>query len=131
MEMKITFPGGQRVDAAFGNFIVETDQSVKAGGEGLHPEPFAYFLASLATCAGIYVLVFCQKRNIPTDAIELRQKMDFDPKTHRLTKVALEVRVPPSFPEKYLKAVARAAESCAVKKTIESPPELTVETVVV
>jgi putative redox protein len=131
MEMRITFAGGQRVDASFGGFTVHTDQSVKAGGGGEHPEPFAYFLSSLGTCAGIYTLVFCQKRGIPTEGIELLQKVDFDPKTHALTRVALEIRVPGSFPEKYRDAVARAAAACAVKKAIESPPELTVETVVV
>jgi len=130
MEIKISFPGGQKVDAAIGNFVVHTDQSVKAGGDGEHPEPFAYFLASLGTCAGIYVLVFCQKRNIPTDEIELIQRMDFDDKTHRLTKVSLEILVPDSFPEKYHKALARAAGSCAVKKVMETPPEFVIETVV-
>ncbi len=130
MEMKISFPGGQRVDASYGKFTVNTDQSVKGGGDGAAPEPFAYFLASLGTCAGIYVLVFCQKRNIPTDEIELVQKMDFDKKTHKLTKVRIEVHVPATFPEKYRAAVARAANSCAVKKTILDPPELEIETVV-
>lgn len=129
MEMRVTFPGGLRVDASFGPFTVNTDQSVKAGGDGAYPEPFAYFLSSLATCAGIYVLVFCQRREIPTDGIELVQSVTFDEKTHRLTKVAIQINVPDSFPEKYRDAVARAAASCAVKKVMENPPEFTVETV--
>jgi len=130
MEMKVSFPGGKRVDVAFGDFVVHTDQSVKAGGEGLHPEPYSYFLASIAACAGIYVLVFCASRGIPTDGIDLVQRTEFDPKTHRLGKLTLTITLPPSFPEKYRDAVARAAEGCAVKRTIESPPEFVVETVV-
>lgn len=130
MEMKITFPGGKRVNAAFDGFVVETDQSAKNGGEGSHPEPYTYFLASIGACAGIYVLVFCQKRQIPTDDIHLVQRAEFDPKTHRLTKLIIEIRVPESFPEKYHKALERAASACAVKKAMESPPEFVVETVV-
>ena len=130
MEMKISFPGGLRADASYGDVTVRTDQSVKAGGDGSAPEPFALFLASIGTCAGVYVLGFCQARKIPTDGIELVQRTSFDPKTHRLTHVALEVRVPPSFPEKYREALARAAASCAVKKAIADPPEFEIRTVV-
>jgi putative redox protein len=123
MEMQITFPGGKRVDAQLNDQIVHTDQARAAGGEGSAPEPFLHFLASIGTCAGIYVLGFFQARNIPTEGLQLRQKMDFDEKTHRLTRVQLEITTPPDFPDKYLPAIRRAADLCAVKKTILQPPE--------
>lgn len=56
MEMIIDFPGGARVDAHFGPFTVPTDQPPSASAA----TPFATFLASIGTCAGIYVLGFCQ-----------------------------------------------------------------------
>ena len=46
MEMEISFPGGARVDAALGNFVIQTDQPPHGGGEGSAPPPFALFLAS-------------------------------------------------------------------------------------
>lgn len=129
-QMTVTFPGGKCVTASFDGFEVATDQSEKNGGGGLYPEPFDYFLASLATCAGIYVLGFCQKRNIPHDGIRLRQSWDRDEKTKRLTTVNISIEVPADFPEKYHSALIRAASQCAVKKTLESPPDFHVETVV-
>jgi ribosomal protein S12 methylthiotransferase accessory factor len=42
--------------------VVKTDQKERGGGEDSAPAPFDYFLVSLATCAGIYVKVFCDKR---------------------------------------------------------------------
>ena len=36
--------------------------------------------------------------------------------------------LPESFPEKYRAAVARAAGQCSVKKIIESPPQMEIET---
>jgi ribosomal protein S12 methylthiotransferase accessory factor len=128
-EMIVTFPGGKRVDASFGGFTIRTDQSVAHGGEGSAPEPYATFLASLATCAGIYVLVFCQKRDIPTDGIRLVQRLVPAP-AGGIASIDIDVEVPPTFPEKYRKAVATAAGTCAVKKTIEHPPEFRVNTVV-
>jgi len=129
-EMIVTFPGGKRVNATFDGFEIETDQSEKYGGEGAYPEPFQFFLASLATCAGIFVLGFCQKRDIPHDGIRLVQSWDHDEKTHLLTTVRIAIEVPAGFPEKYHSALVRAASQCTVKKTIENPPEFVVETVV-
>lgn len=128
-EMTVTFPGGKRVDAAFDGFLVETDQTVKMGGEGSAPEPFALFLASLATCAGIYVLGFCQKRDIPTDGVRLVQRLERDDEK-RIVKIAISIEVPASFPEKYHDALVRVAAKCAVKKTMEEPPQFAIETVV-
>ena len=128
--MTVSYPGGKRVNAAFNGFEIATDQCEKNGGAGSAPEPFDFFLASLATCAGIYVLGFCQKRDIPREGISLTQSWDRDEKSKRLTNVRISIEVPPEFPEKYHSALVRVANQCAVKKTLESPPEFHVETVV-
>ncbi len=128
-EMVVSFPGGKRVDASYGEFTVETDQSVEGGGNGSAPEPFGLFLVSLATCAGIYVLGFCQKRNIPTDGIRLVQRLERDGE-QKIETVAISIEVPPDFPEKYHPALERVAAKCAVKKMMESPPEFKIQTVV-
>jgi ribosomal protein S12 methylthiotransferase accessory factor len=124
MDIEVTFPGGKKVDASFGGHVVKTDQAVAHGGAGTAPEPFELFLASLATCAGIYVLGFCQARELPTAGIKLVQRHRFDEASHRLERVELQIILPASFPEKYRSSVARAAEGCKVKKTRTSPPEV-------
>jgi putative redox protein len=131
MEMTISFPGGKRVNAEYGVHTIPTDQSASVGGDGSAPEPYTLFLASIGTCAGIYVLGYCQARGIPTAGIQLKQRMELDPATHRLAKVQLEIQVPPEFPEQHLQGVRHAANHCAVKKTILNPPEFEVRTQVV
>jgi putative redox protein len=128
MDIRVTFAGGKRVDAAAGGFTIHTDQPVAAGGEGSAPAPFDLFLASLATCAGLYVLGFCQARGIPTDEVQLVQRSTRDAKSGRLEHVAIEVVVPPTFPQGYREAVARAAAACKVKKTLADPPTFAVTT---
>ncbi len=122
MEMVIDFPGGARVDAHFGAYNVQTDQPPMGGGAGSAPTPFALFLSSIGTCAGIYVLGFCQQRGLPTDGIRLIQRVYSDPATGMVSKIDLEIQTPPTFPEKYLPSLARSAELCAVKKHLEHPP---------
>jgi putative redox protein len=131
MEIKITFPGGKKVNAEMGGVIIPTDQSVEDGGEGSAPSPFAYFLASLGTCAGIYVLSFCQQRDIATEGMSLSQRMEFDVDgsgKRRLSRVTLDIMLPPGFPEKYRNAVVKTAELCTVKKVISDPPEFVITT---
>jgi putative redox protein len=127
-EMIIDFPGNKRVNATLAGTVVETDQSTEVGGDGSAPEPFLHFLASIGTCAGIYVLSFAQSRGIPTDGVSLVQRMHWEPKGGPLTRIELEIRVPPSFPAKYHKALIRAADQCAVKKTLMHPPEFSIST---
>lgn len=116
MEIQVSFPGGKRVDAAFGDHVVKTDQPPSLGGEDSAPAPFDLFLASLATCAGIYVLGFCQARSIPTEGIRVLQHSEADAEGKQ--RVTLSIQFPPAFPEKYKPAVVRAAEGCKVKKAI-------------
>lgn len=116
MDLKVTFPAGLQVNAEYGPFIIETNQ------DGSAPAPFALFLASIGTCAGIYVLSFCKQRNISTDGLEIIQKMDVDPVTHMIKKVTLDINLPLGFPEKYRDAVIRSADQCAVKKHLMDAP---------
>ena len=128
MELDISFSGGKQVDAKVNGFTIRTDQSPAGGGGGSAPEPFTYFLSSIGTCAGIYVLGFCQARGIPTEGIHLTQHVEFDPEKHRLSRVAIDIHLPADFPEKYREAVRRAAETCAVKRAILDPPEFAIAT---
>jgi len=129
--MVIDFPGGAKVDAHFGPYTVNTDQPRMGGGDGSAPTPFAVFLASVGTCAGIYVLGFCQQRGLPTEGIRIIQRMHNDPFSGMVGKIDLEIQVPPTFPEKYRPSLVRSAELCAVKKHFENPPVFDVTTQVV
>ncbi len=126
MVLKVSFPGGKRVDASVGGHVIRTDQPVEEGGEGTAAAPFDLFLASLGTCAGIYVLGFCQARGISTEGLELVERVQIDPSTHLPTVIELEVKLPPGFPVKYRSAVKRAAEHCKVKSVLAAPPEVRV-----
>ena len=125
MELMIDFPGGSRVDAHFGNFTVATDQPPVASA----PTPFAVFLSSIGTCAGIYVLGFCQQRGLPTEGIRILQHVHTG-MNGMVEKIDLEIQVPPTFPEKYRDSLIRSAELCAVKKHLEKPPKFEITTVV-
>jgi putative redox protein len=124
MEILIDFPGGSRVDAHFGNFTVPTDQPPTASA----PTPFAVFLSTLGTCAGIYVLGFCRQRQLSTDGIQLVEHVHSNHDTGMVENIEIEIQIPPAFPEKYRDSLIRAADLCAVKKHLEHPPQINITT---
>ena len=124
MEIIIDFPGGSRVDAHLGPFTIPTDQPPAASA----PTPFAVFLSSIGTCAGIYVLGFCRQRNLPADDIRIVQRVHSNPSTDMVERIDLEIQVPSTFPEKYRDSLIHSAELCKVKKHLEKPPAFYITT---
>ena len=126
--IEVNFPGGKKVDGRIENMIIKTDQPIKDGGEGTAPEPFQLFLMSIATCAGIYALDFCQTREIETKDMALTMNCEIDSSGRVCQKLSIDLRVPAGFPEKYKKAILRTMDLCSVKKHIINPPEFEIKT---
>lgn len=128
MEMQVSFPENLKVVADFNGFRVETDQPVAAGGDGSAPEPLALFLASIATCAGIYMVSFLKQRGLDPRQGGLTMRTVRNPETGLVGTVEIDLRVPPGFPEKYREALVRAVDLCTVKRHLAMPPEFVVKT---
>lgn len=128
-DIVVTLSGGRRVDALVGKHVVHTDQPVEDGGEDSAASPFHLFLASIGTCAGVFVQGFCSKRGISPEGIRILERPRLHPETGVLTSVDLEIQVPPSFPEKYRDALVRVAAKCSVKQAIQAQPTFDVRTV--
>lgn len=127
-EMKIILGENLKVEAHYKGFKVLTDQPASGGGDGSAPSPFDLFLASVGTCAGYYVKAFCRQRGISEEGIHLVQSTHRDAGSKMISRVEIEILLPPGFPEQHKASVIRAAEACAVKKHIASAPEFTVST---
>ncbi len=120
--MEITFDGGKVVTAHYSGHTIRTDQPVDNGGENSAPAPFDLYLASIGTCAGIYVKSFCDNRKIPTDKIRIKQNIEYSNETGLPVNITIDIKLPEDFPEKYRASVINVAELCKVKKSIANPP---------
>ena len=128
MIMEIFFDGKKKVNASIHGQIIKTDQPIEAGGDGSAPAPFDLFLASIGTCAGIYIKGFCDQRGINAENIKITQTMVINPDTRMIGKISLDIHLPADFPEKYKDAVVNVANLCAVKKHLLNPPAIEVNT---
>jgi putative redox protein len=126
--MEITFDGGKVVTAHTSQHSIKTDQPVSHGGENSAPSPFELFMASIGTCAGIYVKSFCDNRKISTANIKIIQTAEYDKESGLPVNIKIDIKLPGDFPAMYKEAVVKAAELCKVKKTIANPPVFEVVT---
>ena len=124
MQMKICFPGGSRVDAVYDGFTIPTDQPVRLGGACEAPAPFDYFLASIGTCAGYFVLRFLQARGMPTESVGLELETVRDPENHMVTEIGIRVLLPGGFPERYRNAILKSVDLCSVQRHLQQPPAI-------
>jgi ribosomal protein S12 methylthiotransferase accessory factor len=126
MRIDVSFLGEKRVDARVGSFVVSTDQPVALGGAESAPAPYDLFLASLATCAGIYALGFCQARQLDTQGLGVSVDATLDGPAGIATKFEVALTLPIGFPEKYRTAIVNAIQHCKVHKTIAAQPPIEV-----
>jgi ribosomal protein S12 methylthiotransferase accessory factor len=127
--MEVTLDGGAVITAHINGHTIRTDQPLNSGGTNTAPTPFELFLASIGTCAGIFVKTFCDQRKISTEGIKIIQNAEYDQTSGLPTKIKLDIHLPHDFPEKYVTAVKNAAEFCKVKKTIALAPVFEVQTI--
>ncbi len=129
MDIIVTMPGMRSTIAEYKGFKIKTAQPVIGGGDGSAPAPFDLFLASIATCGATYVAYFCDQRKIPTGNIRVVQRMERNPESKMISKITIDIELPPGFPEKYKKALIHSVDLCAVKKLILDPPRFEIRTV--
>jgi putative redox protein len=126
--MNVVYPGGKQVDALFRGFTIQTDQDRESGGEASAPEPFDLFLASIGTCAGVYVLNFCTERELSTDGLQLHITIRRNKELRLVDKITIKIELPDGFPDKYKRAIMKTAGLCSVKKHLMNPPEFDIFT---
>lgn len=126
--IKVNFPDGQRIEADVQGKVIKSDRPVDMGGEGTEPTPFALFLTSIATCAGMYALGFCQSRDLSTEGMVLTLVSEKKDQVDLKNRIIIKLKLPDGFPEKYKRPILRTMDQCSVKQFILNPPEFFMET---
>lgn len=117
---------GAKVDTVInGKFSVLTDQPLPSG-EDTAPTPFDLFLAGISSCTAFFAQRYCRKWKLPHEGIVVELEPIYDEK-HLLSDIKMKLKVPASFPAEHLPGLLKNASNCLVKKTMEAPPEISVE----
>ena len=126
MHVDVGFPDSSRIQARCKNLLVETGLPPDRGGDPEALGPFDILLCSLATCTGFHVLTFLDERGFSLEDAGVTIDAARSPDTHLLESVAIRIRVPDGFPDKYKDAIVRAAGHCLVKAQLGQKPDFAV-----
>lgn len=125
-DIDVSFSGGKRVSARVGRHVIVTDEPYELGGEDKFPAAYDLYLAALATSAGVYALGYLQARQLPTDGLQVRQRVDNDPRSQTPKNVRIELVLPRGVSEKHHDAILRAVGHCRVMQAMSNAPHVSV-----
>ncbi len=124
--MLIGYQGGKRLVARHRGLEAVSDQPESGGGENRALTPTELFIASLAMCAGVFVVYFAERHGIPLEGMQIEADYQMAEGPRRVASVALRIKMPASLTPQHQAALQRAAESCVVHNTLRRPPEISI-----
>ena len=127
MKMKVTYDGGMKFTGKVRGHEIVIDQPKEGGGSDLGPTPPELFVASLASCVGVYAAFYCNTHEISIEGMELDVEWEKAERPTRVGKVAVSITIPGGVPQEMRERVVTAAKHCLIHNTLENHPEVIVE----
>lgn len=124
MKIEVKLLENSKNIARYNGYEIFSDLPTHKNGNGHFPEPFDYFVASVALCAAHFVKQFCITRNIDYKNISLSTHYQKNEEGKPIFETIISLDS--NFPSKYKEAIIAAAKGCSVKKTINSMPDFRV-----
>jgi uncharacterized OsmC-like protein len=127
MEMKVAYKGGKRFMVTTRGHQLLVDQPLEEDGADKGMTPPEIFVASLATCMGVYILNYC--KNIGINPNDMMLSVDWKKASNpaRIGSIKVEIKLPKIKAKDRQKAIIKVAEHCLVHNTIQTPPEISVK----
>lgn len=125
--ISIKHENGLRVSAGIRQHKVVLDVAAGDGGTDTGPTPVELLVSALGACMAMHVAKYCQAARLPCDgfSVDLDFQIARDPL--RVGSIAVDIHLPPGFPEDRIEAVKRAAQQCTVKNTLNEGTAVDVE----
>jgi len=124
--MIIEYAGGMRLIARHRGLEMVTDQPKDGGGEDTAMTPTELFVASLGSCAAVYVLYFAKRHEVPVEGMTIEVDYTYAEKPRRVGSVDIRIKLPAPVPEHQRAALLRSAEQCLVHNSLRQPPQVTI-----
>jgi len=112
-------PGSLRQEVTIdgGRHVLTTDEPEHLGGTDSGPAPHELFPAALASCVSTTIVMYARARSWEIGRV--RVDVDYD---HRATprRFTIALHLDPSIPPERVERLIKVAESCPVRRAIES-----------
>jgi putative redox protein len=126
MEMKIAYKGKKKFVVTTRGHQLLVDQPIEDEGSDEGMTPPEIFVASLASCMGVYVLNYCKNIGINPNDMILSVEWEKATNPARLSYIKVDIKLPKIKAKEKEKAIIKVAEHCLVHNTINSPPQISI-----
>jgi uncharacterized OsmC-like protein len=123
-KLKVNYLKGRSFEASVRNHKFRIDLPLSSRGSDTGPTPPELFIASLASCVGMYLVFYCEKTKLDPAGIKI--EADYEKTADRIEKISVEFSLPSAQSEKERKEAMEWAEKCLIHNTIQHKPEITI-----
>jgi len=109
--------------------VITTDTPPEYGGRGRSLSATDLLAAALGTCIATSVDALVVRHGIPLDAIEIRVEKELAVEPKRVARLSVSIQVATEITHEVALRIQRAADTCAVKRSLH--PDVAVEVNVV
>jgi uncharacterized OsmC-like protein len=120
----ITHKDGLAFDVRVRRRRVATDMSPDDGGRGQGFTPAELLAGALGACMAMHVQDYCIAHGHGNGDVSVSLAFELLGKPRRIGAIAVDIDLPPGFPEGEKEAVRQAAEEAVVCETLRHPPEV-------
>lgn len=128
MQVTIDYQQGLQFQATARSHRLLGDQPLDNGGSDQGMTPPEWFLASLGSCIGFYLVKYLQARQLDASGLQVQvsaQKAQDAPA--RLDDLQVSIHYPHGLEERHHQGLRRAADACLIHNTLTHPPRLNVQ----
>ncbi len=126
LEITVAYAQEKQFVANCANHKLIIDFSKESGGQDQGPTPPEYFLTSLASCVGVYVLSYCRNTGLNPEGMELSIKAEKIAKPWRLDNINVDIKLPNAQVGKRKEALLKVAQECLIHNTIVNKPKINI-----
>ncbi len=98
---------------------VKIDVPSSMGGKVRGPSPSDFFIASITSCIGVYVVNYLKNAGMDPSGIEVELAFNLAEDPWRYTDMEATVRIPNADCASREKAIVKVAESCVIHHTFK------------
>lgn len=126
-KIKVEFKGKKSFISRVRGHVIVSDLPADKGGEDSAPTAPELFVASIASCMGIYVASYLKTAGLDPEGLSLDVEWDMDQEKKKIGYVKVNISVPGEDPGARKKAILAAAEKCLLHSTLKNAPEIITE----
>ena len=121
-KLTVNYLEGRSFEASVRNHKFRIALPLTARGKDTGPTPPELFIASLASCVGMYLVFYCEKAKLDPAGIKI--ETNYEKTADRIVKISVEFSLPSAQSEKERREALIWAEKCLIHNTINHKPEI-------